>query len=359
MEKSIEGSYSLFAENSYADNGGPIAGSIRLTYVSTDGTNNTYHVVANYILNEKSYRIDGDYVLPGYTKDFAEPFFLENDTPYEAKEGDVLTGLQALRFAKTLGGEGKESSITVSIHGYVADKPRIEKGVQIDFDMKDNDDLTGTAYAKAYYCYEQDLDSIVKGDEVYVTGKVQLFKGQAEISNGTITRINEGPKHVRNTNCVDEPASSISVAEAMQIGGELKPAAGQEMSTDQEYTVVGYVAKIKTQTSQGSATWFMSDDKESDFGDLQAYNCPICAMLVKGDRVMITGKITNFCSQDGKKNTIEFSKCPAKFICTGTDLEHVFMKAESLRINKILVNGQLLFQKDNKWYNAQGAVIKE
>lgn len=358
MEKSIDGSYSLFAENSYADNGGPISGSLRLTYKSTDGANNTYHVVANYILNEKSYRIDGDYVLPGYTKDFAEPFFLENDPPYEAKEGDVLTGLQALRFAKTLGGEGKESSITVSIHGYVADKPKIEKGVQIDFDIKDNADLTGTAYAKAYYCYEQELDSILKGDEVLVTGKVQLFKGQAEISNGTITRINEGPKHYRDLPCVEIPDGYISVERAMEIGNALQAEIGKTVETDEVYTVVGYVAKVTYQMAKDTATWFLSDDKESTFGDLQAYKCHIKFMLTHGDRVMVTGKIAKY-QKNATTANIEFSKGDAQIINPCTDLEQVFMKAESLHINKILVNGQLLFQKDNKWYNLQGAVIKE
>ncbi|MCQ2330820.1 MAG: hypothetical protein MJZ55_02405 [Paludibacteraceae bacterium] len=357
IERSIEGSYSLFAEKSYADDGGPISGSIRLTYVSTDGTNNTYHVVANYILNEKSYRIDGDYVLPGYTKDL-EYFSLENDTPYEAKEGDVLTGLQALRFAKFLGGEGKESSITVSIHGYVADKPKIEKGVQIDFDIKDNADLTGTAYAKAYYCYEQELDSILKGDEVLVTGKVQLFKGQAEISNGTITRINEGPKHYRDLPCVEIPDSYISVERAMEIGNALQAEIGKTVETDEVYTVVGYVAKVTYQMAKDTATWFLSDDKESTFGDLQAYKCHIKFMLTHGDRVMVTGKIAKY-QKNATTANIEFSKGDAQIINPCTDLEQVFMKAESLHINKILVNGQLLFQKDNKWYNLQGAVIKE
>lgn len=313
VEKSIEGSYSLSAESSYADNGGPISGSLRLTYVSTDGTNNTYHVVATYTLNGKTYHIDANYVLPGYTKEF-EPFSLENDTPYEAKEGEVLTGLQALRFAKFLGGEGKESSITVSIHGYVADKPKIESGNQVDFDIKDNADLTGIAYAKAYLCYEQDLDSILKGDEVYVTGKVQLYGGQAEISNGTITRINEGPKHYRDLPCVEIPDNYISVERAMEIGNALQAEVGKTVETDEVYTVVGYVAKVTYQMAKDTASWFLSDDKESTFGDLQAYKCNIKAPLAHGDCVMITGKIAKYQKSETTAN-IEFARGTAQFIC--------------------------------------------
>ncbi len=355
LEKSIDGSYSLFDDKSYVDNVGPLSGSVKLTFVTTDGTNNTYHIVANYAADGKTYRIDGEYVLPGYTKEF-EPYFLENDTYYPAEDGDTLTCLQALRFARSLGGEGIESTIKVSIKGFVAAKPVIKKVGQINFDMKD--DLNGKAYAQAFYCYEQDLDSILAGDEVLVTGKVQLYGGKAEISNGNITRISEGPKHYRDLPCVEVPDGYISVERAMEIGNALQAEVGKTVETDEAYTVVGYIAKVSYQMSNDTASWFMSDDKESTFGDLQAYKCHIEFLLAHGDRVMITGKIAKY-QKDATTANIEFAKGTAQIINPCTDLEEVFMQAEKLRINKILIDGQLLIQKDNKWYNAQGAVIKK
>lgn len=353
----IAGSHALY-NDSYID--GETAtcngGTAKLTYVSNDGNYNKYNLNATFGFGEKNYKINREYAIAGWTAEF-DPIDFANDRPFIPAEGDTITGAKALSFAKSLGGEGIESDIKVYVHGWVSSNPKTQKPGQLQFYMDDTEEGSSNSPVQAYYCYEQGLDSIVKGDEVLLYGKIQLFKEKAEVSNGQIYRLNDGPRHARNIECVEEPDGAISVARAMEIGNALIAPVEQTVETPDVYTVVGYIAKVSYQTKNDTATWFMTDEKGATFGDLQAYKCYIPAMILAGDKVMITGKIAKYQKSADAAN-IEFAKGTGAFVCEeGTDLEVIKEQAIKLNVNKVIINGQFFILKDGKMFDGRGNVV--
>ncbi len=353
----IAGPHTLY-NDSYIDGETDVCngGNAKLTYVSNDGNYNKYNLSATFGFGEKNYKINREYDIPGWTAEF-DPVDFANDRPFIPEEGDTITCAQALSFAKSLGGEGIESDIKVYVHGWVSSNPKTQKPGQLQFYMDDTEEGSSNSPVQAYYCYEQGLDSIVKGDEVLLYGKIQLYKEKAEVSNGQIYRLNDGPRHARNIECVEEPVGAISVARAMEIGNALIAPVEQTVETPDVYTVVGYIAKVSYQTKNDTATWFMTDEKGATFGDLQAYKCYIPAMILAGDKVMVTGKIAKYQKSADVAN-IEFAKGTGTFVCdVETDLEVIKEQAIKLNVNKVIINGQFFILKDGKMFDGRGNVV--
>lgn len=353
----IAGPHTLY-NDSYIDGETDVCngGNAKLTYVSNDGNYNKYNLSATFGFGEKNYKINREYAIPGWTAEF-DPIDFANDRPFIPEEGDTITCAQALSFAKSLGKE-TESDIQVYIHGWVVSNPKTSDSNMSQRNFYINDDpKASSGIAQSYYCYEQGLDSIAKGNEVLLYGKIQLYNDVAEIKNGQIYRLTGTEQHHRDIQCVEEPDGAISVARAMEIGNALIAPVGQTVETPDVYTVVGYIAKVSYQTKNDTATWFMTDEKGATFGDLQAYKCYIPAMILAGDKVMITGKIAKYQKSADAAN-IEFARGTGAFVCEeGTDLEVIKEQAIKLNVNKVIINGQFFILKDGKMFDGRGNVV--
>ncbi|MCQ2310454.1 MAG: hypothetical protein MJZ64_01730 [Paludibacteraceae bacterium] len=357
-EKGINGSYSLYAESSHIDGepATPINGSVQFTYAGKGESWNQYKVVATFTAGENHYRIDGLYELPaiwldeyGEASDIAN---LDDDVPYQPNEGDTITCEQALSYAKSLGTE--VSPIKVYVRGWVVSKPTTSDYNMSQRNFYINDDPKASkGIVQSYFCFEQGMDSIAKGNEVLLYGNIKLFNDVAEIEKGQIYRLTGTEQHYRDIQCVEEKQGAVSVAQAMEIGMALKADPGQTVETPGDYTVVGYIAKVDFQTKNDTATWFMTDDQESTFGDLQAYKCYIPALITHGDKVMVTGKIAKFVKDDGSKTTIEFRFSRGEFVCQ-VPSENEEIEATEDVDGKFILNGRFMIRYNKYWYNAQG-----
>ncbi len=315
----IEGTYTLYPDNSFVngDTEGetlPISGSVEISYVEAGSVYNKYDIAAIYSMNDHIYRIDTVYEIPAITGEYR--INLVGDTPFIPNEGDTITCAQALRYAKTLE-PGMIGVVNVYIHGWITSIPKRmnSKTYQCWFYMDDVPEGTKNSPAQSYYCYEQGLDSLCVGDEVLLYGKVQMYNGTAEIVNGNVIRLNDGAKHYRDIQCIDMTTSYISVDRAYEIGMALDVAPGETVESEVEYTVAGYIAKVDYQTKNDTATWFMTDDKTSTYGNLLAYKCYIPALIAPEDAVMITGKILKYVKNNGTNISIEFRAATAAFLC--------------------------------------------
>jgi len=357
-EKGIDGNYTVKnyqKDSSFIDGEGPVGGTLKITYISAgEDQYNSYRVVANFSCGAKKYRMDTTFNLSGWTPGFENEFKLEDDVPYVPKEGDTITCAQALSYAIGLGSD--TSTITVYVKGYAVGFQSITGREQQSVKMADTKD--GTSTFVAYLCYTQGLDSIIKGDEVLVKGRIAYYSPVAQIKKGGIFRIGgSDTKRKRTIECVDRPKDYITVVQALEIGNNLVCPQDSTVSTEEEYTVVGYIVSVKKQTSSGFATWYMSDTLGA-YGDFEAYKCEISNLIDVDDYVYATGKISKYVSADGTKTTIEISKGVADFVCDPSDIEEVAEAVKKVSANKVLVNGQLYIKQGDVLYNAQGVIVK-
>ncbi len=358
-EKGIAGSYTLYKDNSYVTEDGvetPLTGSIRINYISDAGNYTQYSVSVTYLADGNSYSLSGEYILPGWNSE-GEAFKLVDDMPFIPNDGDTITCAEAASFATTLNPD-EESPLIVWVRGFATGFQKLNGRTQQSIYMND-DPKAKSGIFTAYLCYTQNLDSIVKGDEVLVKGSiVNSVKGNgAQISKGQIYRIGgSNTKRVRNIVPQEAPDGAISVARAMEIGNALSAAKGESVSTSEEYTVVGYIAKVSYQTKNDTASWYMADEADAGFGDLQAYKCYIPDLICKGDKVFLTGHISKYVKDSSV--TIEISKGAGQFIEESTSIERIMAAPAKFEGRKMIVNGRLMILKNRTLYNALGAIIR-
>lgn len=357
-EKGIAGSYTIsnFAgDSSFVDGEGPVAGTLEIAYVAETGEYINYAVKADFSLGGKIYHIDSTYTLAGWTSDL-ETFKLVDDIPFVPEDGDTITCAQAQSYAMTLG--STTSTLTVWVRGYATGFQTIQGRTQQSVYMAD-DASAQSGIFMGYLCYTQGLDSIIKGDEILVKGKISYFasKSLAQISKGNIYRIGgSNTKRAREINCVEVPAGAITVAQALEIGNKLTAEVGQTVSTDTEYTVYGYIVDVNRQTSKDSATWYMHDVK-GEYGDFKAYKCYIPNLIDEDDYVFVTGKISKY-QKSAEVANIEIATGAANFACDPTGLEQVKQVATKSGARKVMMNGQMFIMKDGVLYNALGVQVQ-
>lgn len=357
----IAGNYTLAGTSTYNENGTPVAisGSVKIQYASASASGyNMYNVVSSFMADGKLYRLEGTYELPGWKADLSDNISLENDVPFTPTPGAEITCAQAKEFALSLE-SGATSDFEVTVIGYVTSIMDAQSNsTQQSFWM---DDEKGTKKTfEAFYCDLPVGKKAAAGTKVAVTGKVSNFNGTtAEMKNGKI-RIIEGGVDVKRTAVIEEiPDGAISVAQAMEIGNALTAEVGKTVETEQEYIVVGYVAKVSFAMKNDTATWFMTDEEGATFGDLQAYRCKIVADIYAGDQVFVIGKISKY-QKDASTANIEIAKGEGHFAALTTDIEEVISTIVSLtdKAVKVIVDGQLFIIRDGKTYTSQGALVK-
>jgi len=357
----IAGTYTiknLNPDSSFVDGKGPVGGSVTIAYVADAGQiYNKYSVKANFTCGGTSYSLDTTYSLSGWYSDQSGQFKLKDDVPYLPKDGDTITCAQAASYASSLTPD-VESSLTVYVHGYATGCAKVSGRSQQSVYMADDDEATDGIF-EGYLCYTQRLDSIIKGDEVLVKGKIQYStRGSiAEISKGKIYRIGgSNTQRPRDPQIEAKPAGAITVAEALTIGNALTAEVGQTVTTTEEYTVAGYIVNVNFQTSKDTASWYMADEKGA-FGDFTAFKCQIKSLICEDDEVFVTGKISKYQKSADVAN-IEIANGKAGFIAIASDIREVAAEIEELGVKKVLMRGQLYIIKNGVIYNAQGAVIR-
>jgi len=78
----------------------------------------------------------------------------------------------------------------VYIHGFVVSKPALSNYTALAYSFYINDDKTASkGTVQSYYCVLQNSDTICKGDEAYLYGKVSLFNGTPQIKDGKCYRV--------------------------------------------------------------------------------------------------------------------------------------------------------------------------
>ena len=86
--------------------------------------------------------------------------------------------------------------------------------------------------------------------------------------------------------------SEISVTRALEIAQALSTEKGAIATTSEKYGVWGYVVAISDKIEN---TFYIADDQQGTYGQLQAYRCKsIDAEVAMGDYVMVTGNISHY-----------------------------------------------------------------
>jgi len=221
-EKGITGKYDTSLDSSYVDGEGKVVdGSITIKYISkaATGTNINYLFNGNFSVGGILYSFTDDTIALSGIDDIEEgdPYRLVDDVPFIPNEGDTLTCAEALKYAQTLGSE--TSTINVYIRGFVITAPQISTKTKYTRSFYMNDDSTSTVkVAQSYWCYEQNNDSICQGDEVLIYGNILLFNNVAEIKEGKIYRLNEGPKYPTAIEEVAEAAKQVNSLKIVKDG---------------------------------------------------------------------------------------------------------------------------------------------
>ena len=275
---------------------------------------------------------------------------------------EEITVAQALEIGNALA-DGASTEKQYKIRGYVsavdvkASDAYSEQYGNQSFYVADVQGSTAASNAEgAFYVYRgkpSTGEAIPYGAYVEFTNTIKKYVpsggGDAVIENTdqniTITVL-EAPEVQLDT---------VNVARACEIALALEDNA----VSAQKYAIFGYVAKIKTEYSEqyGNISFFMTDDPEGTYGELQVYRGAIShqegAILKQHDRVLVVGKLknnyyneTNSAQTDtGAQVTIEWQAAIENIILTE-------------KVDKVIMDGVLYIVRDGKLYNVQGVQVR-
>lgn len=340
-EHGIAGNYSTFHSIVYTDeNGDPLgADNAALTLAFAGVSNNDYNIYSIELvcsIEGVLYRFDGQLEIAGYTEDYVENYSLSDDRPFIPQAGDTITCAQAKEYTLSVLEAGAETEFEVTVIGYITDtNGEVSRGQQV-FWLDDKKGTTKTF--EAYWCNVPNGVAIPVDAKVAITGKLMNYNGTvAEMKNGTTTIIEGGDTPERDLNILPVPDEAITVAEAMAIGTALE----DNTTSEESYTVVGYIAKVAYQTANDTASWYMTDEKVDGTGryDFEAYKCAIDNLILVGDYVFVTGQITKYVGQSGSA-TIEIKYGEAHFANAPSAIENVTAQPAALDLNQPMYNAQ-------------------
>jgi hypothetical protein len=139
-------------------------------------------------------------------------------------------------------------------------------------------------------------------------------------------------------------------------------AAAQALEQNTESPIIGilgYVAKIKTEYSEkfGNISFYMTDDKTSEFGDLQVYRGKISKeegeALAHGDLVLVVGKLKHTFKDNN--DYYEVAEGSSVSVLSKQAIENIVLTE---KVNKVLMDGVIYIVRDGKLYNLQGAQVR-
>lgn len=150
---------------------------------------------------------------------------------------------------------------------------------------------------------------------------------------------------------------TINVADAVNIALALD----NNVSTTEDYAVVGYLAKYANSGEYnaqfGNVSFYMTDDATSTYGDLSIYHAKISeaegTSLAAGDRVMVVGKLTNNYYNDKNTAQIKDGKATVEW---KSAIENILKN--DTKINKVIVDGVVYIVRDGKMFTVQGVEIR-
>lgn len=357
-EHGIAGSYTLdslsnFALTADADFVRLESGSLSIDYLTTIQGYNQYTVSAKWMASSQAYRFVQAFEIPAYDEN-DNPYSLADDKPYIPAEGDTITCAQAKEYVGNYVASGAESEFEVYVMGYATELlANLSNDQQQSFWM---DDAKGTKKTiEAFYCYLPTGKTVLKDTKVLIHGKLSSYNGTPEIKNGDIIILEGGGDDIdtRDLTYEDVPEEAISVADAVAIGEAL----GDNETSEEVITVVGYIAKVAYQTANDTASWYMSDTREDGSGhySFEAYKCYISNEIRVGDYVFVTGQVTKYVGTSGNA-TIEIKYGTAAFAhAPQSGLDAAAIIETSV---KVLRDGQLYILRDGHLYNIQGAEVK-
>jgi len=185
------------------------------------------------------------------------------------------------------------------------------------------------------------------GDSISVKAIYNEYQGNPQVVNAIL--IQESIK-----------MDTVNVAQAMEIGMAL----GDNESTTKNYAIAGYVAKVKTAYSDQfkNITFYMTDDPEGTYGDLQIYRGAISQeegeALAQGDRVLVVGKLKHSVFQSGgeTKEAVETLAGAQVTVEWKQAIENILIN--DTKINKVIVDGVVYIVRDGKMYNVNGAQVR-
>lgn len=277
-----------------------------------------------------------------------------NTTP-EFAQGCTCVILQSGDAAKNLGPKTiaeflalKNMKDTCILTGTISNLPEDKTANAWKYGNFDLTDETGTVYVYGLLTPE---------------GQKQQFASMG-LENGSVITVKavygeyNGNPQAPNAILVENEADfdTVNVAQAVEIALALDNGA---VST-KKYIIVGYVARIKTEYSAQykNISFFMTDDPEGTYGDLQVYRGAISeaegTALAAHDHVLVVGKLKNNFYNDA--NSAQTDAGAEVSVDWKAAIENILMNDQ--KINKVIVDGVLYIVRDGKLYTIQGAEVR-
>ena len=212
--------------------------------------------------------------------------------------GTVVTCAEAATLCNALS-DGASSEETYTITGYITDVfATVSKGQQ-SFWMADTKD--GGKVIQAYWAnLPEGVDAFKVGSQVKITGKLLKYVNPTsgvvvpEVKNATVEIISEG----EGGGDEPVPGTAVSCAKAVELCNALADGA----TSEEAYTISGYITEIISAVSRNQQSFWMADTK--DGGQVfQAYwaNLPEGVDEFKaGSQVKITGKLMKYVNNSGE-----------------------------------------------------------
>lgn len=281
--------------------------------------------------------------------------YLDGETPgaaqpVETVKVDVAGAIEA---GMALG-DGKTSEALYEVTGFVvnAQAYSTDHKNQIWW-MADDAENTGAQEFEAYACVVKENNTVMQvlnGDKVTLTGNITKYvdtkndnKVIIEIKNGEAVFVSkvEGDHSIGGGDTPSEKLDTITVAQALEIGGKLASGA----KTDVAYVIEGYVSSIVQYYDAGNdfETFWMTDDKTSTAktnaeGAFEVYKgnpTPKEEIGLHG-HVFVTAKIQNY-----NGSVIETSGSAAVNVVERGEVDEVIVAtvAEAVAAGQALASG--------------------
>ena len=337
--------------------------NLTFTFVKVENGAHVYHVSMSATLDDVKFSINQDIA------------FTCSETTFGGYDDGTL--IPKMTVARAIQEAQNGNTDNVYVYGYASNILRqynhanSQGKVYANADFYLSDDPTSTAKTdfEAYGCTPVDKkDSTVIVGQLYcVYGPLSVFYSTIEISRGTYTPVDALPADIQGLDPELAP-DTISADKAYEIGMALNnTAAKTSVYSDKSYVVIGYCVSISSKgafnAEKMSETFYMANE-EGAYGNFQAYNCTVDAEVFENDKMMVEGRICNYCGQSsdgGLYNNIEISQGKAvhtdKDIPVDTAIPQVLIEQSNERTIKTFENGQIILIKNGVKYNLLGTQL--
>lgn len=211
--------------------------------------------------------------------------------------GTAVTCAEAAELCNALA-DGATSEETYTITGYITEVISAVSRNQQSFWMADA--KNGGRVMQAYWAnLPEGVAEFKAGSQVKITGKLIKYVNNSgevvpEVKNATVEVISEG----EGGGDVETPEGSVTCAKAVELCNALADGA----TSEEAYTISGYITEIISAVSRDQQSFWMADTKDGG-RVFQAYwaNLPEGVTEFKaGSQVKITGKLVKYVNNSGE-----------------------------------------------------------